>query len=167
MLAIKNAGYAVGNKWLVQDVSYTFEPGKCYMLCGPNGAGKSTLLKMLSLELEPATGTVWYNNTPTDGKKKNAYAAYRAVLSQQVDISFPLLAEEVVMMGRYPHFVSNPGKKDIAICRAVSEQLGITAFLKRNFLTLSGGEKTTGTICPCAGPDLGIACRRVPHIITR
>ena len=141
MLEIKNTGFAVGDKWLVQDVSYTFEPGKCYMLCGPNGAGKSTLLKMLSLELSPATGTVWYNGKPTDGKKKNVYAAYRAVLSQQVDISFPLLAEEVIMMGRYPHFVSNPGKKDVAICNAVSEQLGITEFLKRNFLTLSGGEK--------------------------
>ena len=49
MLEIKNAGYAVGKKWLLQNVSYQFIPGKCYMICGPNGAGKSTLMKLLSL----------------------------------------------------------------------------------------------------------------------
>lgn len=141
MLEIKNAGYAVGNKWLVQDVSYTFEPGKCYMLCGPNGAGKSTLLKMMGLELLPGKGEILYNGIKADIKKKNDYAAYRAVLSQHIDISFPLLVEEVIMMGRYPHFNSVPGKKDMAICHEVAEQLGVTTFFKRNFLTLSGGEK--------------------------
>ena len=59
MLEVKNAGYAVGDKWLVQDIHYEFVPGKCYMLCGPNGAGKSTLMKMLSLELQPKLGAIF------------------------------------------------------------------------------------------------------------
>jgi iron complex transport system ATP-binding protein len=141
MLEVKNAGFAVGSKWLVQDVSYTFEPGKCYMLCGPNGAGKSTLLKILGLELLLGVGEVFYNGKLAQQKRKNEYATFRAVLSQHIDISFPLLVEEVIMMGRYPHFTSNPGKKDRAICAEVAERLGVTSFLKRNFLTLSGGEK--------------------------
>ena len=141
MLEVKNVGYAVGDKWLVQEVSFTFEPGKCYMLCGPNGAGKSTLLKMLSGELPAATGQVCYNDKAIEARLKNEYATFRAVLSQQVEISFPLPVEEVLMMGRYPHFKSSPGKKDFAICAEIAERLGITGFLKRNFLTLSGGEK--------------------------
>jgi iron complex transport system ATP-binding protein len=141
MLEVKNAGYQVGNKWLVQDISYRFEPSKCYMLCGPNGAGKSTLLRMLSLELPPAAGEVWYNNKKADYRKKDEYATSRAVLSQQVEISFALSVEEVIMMGRYPHFKSNPSKKDLSICEEAAALLGISSFLKRNFLTLSGGEK--------------------------
>ncbi len=141
MLEVKNVGFVVGDKWLVQNVSFAFQPGKCYMLCGPNGAGKSTLLKMLSGELPTATGEIKYNEKAIDSRRKNEYAKFRAVLSQQVEISFPLPVEEVIMMGRYPHFKSNPTKKDFAICAEVAERLGVTSFLKRNFLTLSGGEK--------------------------
>ena len=32
-------------------------------------------------------------------------------MSQATGIEFSLTAEEVVMMGRYPHFVFNPGKR--------------------------------------------------------
>lgn len=141
MLEIKGGGFSVGGKWLVQNISYSFLPGNCYMVCGPNGAGKSTLMKLLSLVSIPDTGEILYNNSKIDYKKKAAYAKYRAVLSQQVDISFPLEVEEVVMMGRYPHFKINPAKEDIEICGEVMELQNLTAFKKRNFLTLSGGEK--------------------------
>ena len=141
MIEIKNIGFAVKDKCLVQDVSYTFLPGNCYMLCGPNGAGKSTLMKLLSLELPPRTGEILYNGKPVNPKHKEEYAKYRAVLSQNVDISFPLSVEEVIMMGRYPHFEVRPAKKDFEICEEVMEQLGVTIFRKRNYLTLSGGEK--------------------------
>lgn len=141
MIEIRNVGFAVKDKWLVQDVSYKFLPGNCYMLCGPNGAGKSTLMKLISLELPPRTGEILYNDKTTNPKNKEEYAKYRAVLSQNVEISFPLSVEEVIMMGRYPHFEVRPTKKDFDICEEVMEQLGVSIFRKRNYLTLSGGEK--------------------------
>ena len=45
-------------------------PGKCYMLCGPNGAGKSTLMKILSLDLLPKEGDIFYNEEKIDRKEK-------------------------------------------------------------------------------------------------
>ncbi len=141
MLEIKDGGFSVGNKWLLQNISYKFLPGNCYMICGPNGAGKSTLMKLLSLVAMPDTGEVIYNNTKINYRKKEVYAKYRAVLSQQVDISFPLEVSEVVMMGRYPHFNVNPTKQDIEICNEVMELQNLQSFRHRNFLTLSGGEK--------------------------
>jgi len=62
-------------------------------------------------------------------------------MTQQAALSFPLLVEEVVMMGRYPHFTLQPGKKDIATCAAVADMLGLQPLLQRNYLTLSGGEQ--------------------------
>ncbi|MEO6636952.1 MAG: heme ABC transporter ATP-binding protein [Ginsengibacter sp.] len=141
MLEIKDGGFSVGSKWLLQNISYKFLPGNCYMICGPNGAGKSTLMKLLSLVALPDTGEVIYNNTKIDYRKKEVYAKYRAVLSQQVDISFPLEVAEVVMMGRYPHFKINPTKKDVEICNEVMNLQNLQSFRNRNFLTLSGGEK--------------------------
>ncbi len=70
MLEVKNVSYSIGKKPLIQDVSYTFHPGKCYMLCGPNGAGKSTLIKMLSLQLAPDKGEIFYNGEKVDHQKK-------------------------------------------------------------------------------------------------
>ncbi len=141
MLEISNGGFSVGNKWLLQHISYKFLPGNCYMICGPNGAGKSTLMKLLSLAAKPREGEIIYNNAKIDYGKKEVYAKYRAVLSQQVDISFPMEVEEVVMMGRYPHFKVNPAKEDMEICNEVMELQNLQSFRKRNFLTLSGGEK--------------------------
>ncbi len=141
MLEVKNIGYAVKDKWLVQDITYRFLPGKCYMLCGPNGAGKSTLLKLLALELPSKEGEILYNGQAINKKIKEKYAKYRAVLSQNVEISFPLSVEEIVMMGRYPHFDFKPSVKDFEICEEVMKQLDVANFRKRNYLTLSGGEK--------------------------
>ncbi len=141
MVEIKNGGYAVGDKWLLQDVSYQFMPGKCYMICGPNGAGKSTLMKLLSVSTTPSNGEIFYNGTPAKSTNREAYAKFRAVLSQQVDISFPLDVEEVVMMGRYPHFKVNPSKADHEVCDEVIQLQNLDGFRKRNFLTLSGGER--------------------------
>ena len=62
-------------------------------------------------------------------------------MSQQPELSFPLMVDEVVMMGRYPHFTFNPNKKDEAICNEVMEKMDLQLFKERNYLTLSGGEK--------------------------
>ena len=62
-------------------------------------------------------------------------------MSQQTELSFPLTVEEVVMMGRYPHFDFNPSKRDGDICDQVMELLSLSMFRTRNYLTLSGGEK--------------------------
>lgn len=62
-------------------------------------------------------------------------------MSQQPELSFPLMVEEVVMMGRYPHFPFNPTKNDLNICNQVMERMNLEPFKERNYLTLSGGEK--------------------------
>jgi iron complex transport system ATP-binding protein len=141
MLEIVNGGFAVKDKWLARNISYSFQPGKTYMLCGPNGAGKSTLMKLLSLQLQTSEGEVRYNGSVVSNRHKSEYAKFRGVLSQQVDISFPLTVREVVMMGRYPHFDVRPAKRDLEICDEAMHLLQITQFSERNFLTLSGGEK--------------------------
>ncbi|MBS1735930.1 MAG: ATP-binding cassette domain-containing protein [Bacteroidetes bacterium] len=141
MIELNKAGFAVRNKWLIKDVNYKFLPGKCYMICGPNGAGKSTLLKLISLQLRPSEGFIKYNEATVNYGHPEDYAKYRAVLSQQVDISFAMSVYEIIMMGRYPHFKNNPSKEDHRICEEIIISQELQAFKNRNFLTLSGGEK--------------------------
>lgn len=47
-----------GLKWVMQDVSFTVNPGEAVGIIGINGAGKSTLLKMITGTTQPTTGSV-------------------------------------------------------------------------------------------------------------
>ena len=44
--------------WVLQDFSFTVQPGEAVGIIGINGAGKSTLLKMITGTTQPTTGSV-------------------------------------------------------------------------------------------------------------
>jgi len=54
------AGYA--DKTILSNINFQLLPGSRIGLLGRNGAGKSTLIKLLSGELVPKSGEVWYAN---------------------------------------------------------------------------------------------------------
>ncbi|WP_210486211.1 heme ABC transporter ATP-binding protein [Rufibacter aurantiacus] len=141
MLSAQNITYQIGGKTLLQDVSTTFEPGKLSLIIGPNGAGKSTLVKVLCKQLKPAQGTVLLEDKPLTVFSDLELGKRRAVLSQNVDLAFPLNVWEVVMMGRYPHFSIKPTYKDEQACEEAMRYFEVWDIADRNYLTLSGGEK--------------------------
>lgn len=141
MLKTENIYYSVEKKLILNGISAEFKPGEFSMILGPNGSGKSSFLKIFSGEISVYGGSVLYNDHKIGKIKKEELAKYRSVMSQQPELSFPLTVDEVVMMGRYPHFTFNPGKKDEHICNEVMERMNLSSFKERNYLTLSGGEK--------------------------
>lgn len=46
------------NKWILQDINFTVQPGEAVGIIGINGAGKSTLLKLITGTAQPTTGSV-------------------------------------------------------------------------------------------------------------
>ena len=63
------------------------------------------------------------------------------MLSQAVEVAFPLTVREIVMMGRYPHFGVRPGPVDEKITDELMEFFDVMEFSARNYQTLSGGER--------------------------
>lgn len=141
MLRTENIGYSAGGKTILQHLSASFLPGEFNMILGPNGSGKSSFLKIFSGEIKNFTGAVFYGDQNISLLKPVTLASIRAVMSQQPELSFPLTVEEVVMMGRYPHFTFSAGPADEAICGEVINKMQLQEFRDRNYLTLSGGEK--------------------------
>jgi iron complex transport system ATP-binding protein len=141
MLEASNVTFRVGNKALISEVSVSFAPGMFHLIIGPNGAGKSTLIKVLARLLRPHTGKVEYEGTDVRQQSESDLAKRRAVLSQAVEVAFPLTVREVVMMGRYPHFGGRPGPVDEEIANELMEFFDVTEFSDRNYQTLSGGER--------------------------
>ena len=54
---------AMGDKLLIEDLSFDLPPGGIVGVIGPNGAGKSTLFKMLTGQEQPDEGSIAYGDT--------------------------------------------------------------------------------------------------------
>jgi iron complex transport system ATP-binding protein len=141
MLTATNITFQIGSKALISEVSVSFAPGKLHLVIGPNGAGKSTLIKVLARLLRAQTGRVEYEGADVSETSEAELAKRRAVLSQAVEVAFPLTVREVVMMGRYPHFGVRPGPHDEKIVDELMARFDVTEFTDRNYQTLSGGER--------------------------
>ncbi len=140
MLKASNISYNIKEKYLVKDINLNFGEGQFTVIMGQNGAGKSTLLKILANSMKNSTGDVNYNNKDIHSYHALELAKLRAVLSQHYDITFPITVDDIVIMGRYPHFKSVPSHEDIKICEEVMKQINIEDLKGREYGTLSGGE---------------------------
>ncbi len=141
MVELHGVGYRAGGREILHDVSAWLEPGRFHVILGPNGAGKSTLLRIAAGLLRPSAGEVRYDGQPVRALAADALARTRAVLSQHITLPFPLPAEDVVMMGRYPHFGRAPGARDRVIVSEALALVGMTDRRAQSYPTLSGGEQ--------------------------
>ncbi len=141
MLTGTNLKVSVNGAKLLDDVSVSFQPGKLSMVIGPNGAGKSTLVKALCRQISLQSGEVTYGDRTLAKWSDQELARVRAVLSQSVELAFPLRVWEVVLMGRYPHFTGAPTAADNEACTEAMRYFDVLDWSERDYLTLSGGER--------------------------
>lgn len=142
---IKASGLAVvyrnGHVGL-RDVNFELPTGTITALVGVNGAGKSTLFKALMGFLPATAGTVTILDRPVRDALKANLVSY-VPQAEEVDWSFPVLVEDVVMMGRYGlmGFLRRPKPADrVAVDQALA-RVKMTEFRYRQIGELSGGQR--------------------------
>ncbi|HET7395390.1 MAG TPA: ATP-binding cassette domain-containing protein [Gammaproteobacteria bacterium] len=133
--------YRVGDSVILDGISIRFRPRRLNVILGPNGAGKSSLLKIAAGLLQPSAGEVLYEDCPIGQFSTAALARKRAVLSQHVTLTFPMPVQDVVMMGRYPHYGRAASTRDRAIVERALALVSMTAKRDQPYSTLSGGEQ--------------------------
>lgn len=125
----------------VNEVSCTFETGKCYAIVGKSGSGKTTLLSLLAgLEL-PTGGRVVFDEQATADMNCDEYRRDHAAVIYQSYNLFPLLtAIENVM---YPMQLKKTPKSEARqIARKQLAAVGIQESQFKRFPSqLSGGEQ--------------------------
>ncbi len=126
----------------LRDVTFSLDAGGICGLVGINGSGKSTLFKTLMGFIRPTTGQVRLNGMPVARALKTNIVAY-VPQAEDVDWNFPVLVEDVVMMGRYGHmgFLRIASRADRDAVDSALERVGMSAFRKRQIGELSGGQK--------------------------
>ena len=120
----------------------TLMAGRVYGLVGMNGSGKSTLFKAIMGMVRPDTGSVTILGGSPARARRAGVVGY-VPQSEDVDWNFPILVEDVVMMGRYGHmnFLRMPSRADRYKVDEALERVGMTAYRERQIGELSGGQK--------------------------
>jgi manganese/iron transport system ATP-binding protein len=126
----------------LRDASFDLGPGTICGLVGVNGSGKSTLFKAIMGFLSPSAGEVRIAGLGAREAQKRNLVAY-VPQAEEVDWNFPVLVEDVVMMGRYGRmgFMRIPSTTDRRKVDEALERVGMTAFRKRQIGELSGGQR--------------------------
>lgn len=126
----------------LRNASFAIPRGTITALVGVNGSGKSTLFKSIMGFVPLATGSVSIFGEPAREALKKNLVAY-VPQSEDVDWNFPVLVEDVVMMGRYGHmnFLRMTRAIDREAVEAALERVGMSAYRKRQIGELSGGQK--------------------------
>ena len=126
----------------LRNASFEIPNGTITALVGVNGAGKSTLFKALMGFLPPATGEISILGMSVKNALKKNIVAY-VPQAEEVDWSFPVLVEDVVMMGRYGHmgFLRNPKKVDLHSVTSALERVDMINFRHHQIGELSGGQR--------------------------
>lgn len=126
----------------IHNASFTLDGGTICALVGVNGSGKSTLFKSIMGLVKPTEGSVQLSGKPVIHALKQNIIAY-VPQTEEVDWNFPVLVEDVVMMGRYGkmNFLRIPNRQDRVIVNKAIERVGLTALRSRQIGELSGGQK--------------------------
>ncbi len=122
--------------------SFTIPKGTITALVGVNGAGKSTLFKAIMGFVPLAAGEISVLGMSVRQALKRNLIAY-VPQAEEVDWNFPVLVEDVVMMGRYGHmnFLRIPSRKDHEMVADALARVGMSDFRKRQIGELSGGQR--------------------------
>ncbi len=142
-LNVKGLSYSIADAKIVSDVTLEVREGEFVGLIGPNGCGKSTLLKNIYRVLSPDSGTVYLNGNEILKMGSKELAREMSVMIQENNVEFDMNVLDMVLLGRYAHkkMLGGTGGEDLKIARCALEEVGMSEYEERSFLSLSGGEK--------------------------
>ena len=126
----------------LRDASFAIPRGTVTALVGVNGAGKSTLFKAIMGFVPASRGEIRLLGKTVKQALRENLVAY-VPQSEEVDWSFPVLVEDVVMMGRYGHmgFLRRPSAADHAAVDQALARVNMQDYRHRQIGELSGGQR--------------------------
>ena len=140
MLELRNVsvGYAAP---VLQQVSFTAEPGKLIAFVGRNGCGKTTLLRAIAGQ-QPFSGEILLDGRSLRHYKRRELAQNLSFMPQARTIP-DIRVQNLVEHGRFPYlgFSRRMTHRDHDAVALAMEQAGVTAWQDKYLCELSGGQR--------------------------
>ena len=137
-VALQNVYKTYNNLPVVNDLSFTIQPGEIFGLLGPNGAGKSTTIRMLTTLTKPSQGRIEVAGFDVV-RQPLLVKQYIGVVLQQTSVDGDLSVWENMELHGRLHHLRNPQRQQL-----INQWLEYVELAeRRNDLvkTLSGGMK--------------------------
>ena len=127
---------------VLNDISFSFEPGKTYSIMGPSGSGKTTLLNLISLIDNPTAGSI---EISTSKIKSNNNVENDLIRAKKIGIIYQdknLLSDFTALENVYlPNLlVSKEKQKSIELAKKLIKNVGMSSRMNHFPNELSGGE---------------------------
>ncbi len=148
------AGY--DDRRAIEGITFAIPPGQMVGVIGPNGAGKSTLFKAILGLIPRQQGEILLHEAPALSQR--AMMGYLPQLDE-INRAFPILVEDVVMMGRYPRvgWCRRPGQEDAEAVHRALECVDLASDARTQIGRLSGGQQQRAFLARVLAQD--------PHLL--
>ena len=142
-LSFEAVGIRLGERRVLDEVSFKLSGGEVVGLLGRNGAGKTTLVRAASRNLALSRGRICLEGRSVEEWSQRGLAQRIAVVPQDMNVPFPFTAGEIVLMGRSPYqgLLGFDSDSDLESAIHSMERLGISHLADRPIDRLSGGER--------------------------
>jgi iron complex transport system ATP-binding protein len=154
LLRVHDVGRQIAGIRILQHVSFDVANGEFIALMGRNGAGKSTLLDLVAALRPPSEGTIALEGRSLRDWCPRDLARTISHLPQMVRAEGAFSAEQLVLMGRYPHssgWTESAGDRQTA--QRAMTRCGCFEFRQRRLSTLSGGERQRVLLATCLAQE--------------
>ncbi|HPA17046.1 MAG TPA: ABC transporter ATP-binding protein [Verrucomicrobiae bacterium] len=143
IIETRQLGYHIGDRRILDGISFAVRQGEYLAVVGPNGAGKTTLVRCLGRILRDWTGEVLLSGRSLRRYRQRQLGALLSYVPQATYRPLPFTVEEFVMMGRYPHLAAFglPRASDRGAVQLALEATETGHLRHRTLATLSGGER--------------------------
>lgn len=144
LLEVQQLGVNIGDKPLLQGLSFSLQAGQSLGVIGPNGAGKSTLVQALCGQLPLAPGSrIAFEGQPLADIPLRRRARQIALVSPREKVPpFAMSVEEYLRLGRAPfqNWLGQWRPEDAALLEKAAAQCAVDSLRPALLSTLSSGE---------------------------
>ena len=140
VLELQSLGVELGDRRVLDDVSFSVRRGELIAVVGPNGAGKSTLMKAIC-GLVNHDGVVEVNGVHCHDRTDRMDIAYIPQRNES-DLAFPLTVGELVCAGRrrFRRWWQRPTESDRVVVDEALTRVLLPGTADRSLTELSGGQ---------------------------
>ncbi|MDD3170881.1 MAG: ABC transporter ATP-binding protein [Bacilli bacterium] len=138
IIEVKNLHKSYGNIHAVKGIDFYVESGKLFAFLGPNGAGKSTTIDIICTFLQPDSGEIIVDDHKLGEDDNKIRSVIGAVFQDGLLDDLLTIEDNLKIRGSFYGLKGSKLKKAV---EEVAEITNIKELLKRQYKTLSGGQR--------------------------
>lgn len=133
-IELDNVGVNIDGKHVLDGTTYTFEPGKKYLIIGRNGAGKSTLLRLLKRSQEDFEGAIRINGKDIHSFSYRSLANIVSYINESVSLICDTVRQNITL------YRDIPEEQLQAVVKQVGLKVNLDRVVRDGERNLSSGE---------------------------